>query len=270
LPLYLLGVVTDRTTSEGGIIYNPNMANILFLSPHLDDAVLSCGGLIYRHSNVGDTVTVLTVFAGDPLTGDLSELASRLHQRWGIAGPSVELRREEDRAACAQLGAQICHFAFPEAIYRKDPKDRWLYPSEASIFQAVADQDEQLTMEIVQQLSERMRDADEIYSPIGLGGHVDHLLTRRAVEKVGVDLDYYSDFPYAARGGVISTDDARLALEATIVRLSEKEIQAWAQAVKAYCSQVSTFWEEDDQIEVELREYLTHSGGLLIRSRFQA
>lgn len=38
------------------------MRKILILFPHLDDAVLSCGDLIYKYVKMSYTVDVLTVF----------------------------------------------------------------------------------------------------------------------------------------------------------------------------------------------------------------
>ncbi len=54
----------------------------LFLSPHPDDAVLSCGGLIHQLTQKGEPVTILTVMAGDP-PDPLPDtpLVRELHQR---------------------------------------------------------------------------------------------------------------------------------------------------------------------------------------------
>ncbi|WP_366972639.1 PIG-L family deacetylase, partial [Thermoflexus sp.] len=42
------------------------MGTLWVLSPHPDDAVLSCGGTLYRTARAGIPVRVITVFAGDP------------------------------------------------------------------------------------------------------------------------------------------------------------------------------------------------------------
>jgi len=56
----------------------------VFLSPHLDDAVLSCGGFIFELIQKGERVEICTICAGDPPPGELSPLAEMLHQRWGV------------------------------------------------------------------------------------------------------------------------------------------------------------------------------------------
>ena len=37
----------------------------IYLAPHLDDAVLSCGGQIFERTARGENVLVVTVMAGD-------------------------------------------------------------------------------------------------------------------------------------------------------------------------------------------------------------
>ena len=41
----------------------------VFISPHPDDAALSCGGLIASLRELGQNVTIITVFSGGPGTG---------------------------------------------------------------------------------------------------------------------------------------------------------------------------------------------------------
>ena len=53
----------------------------IYLSPHFDDAVLSCGGLIRAQSQEGLAVEIWTIFAGDPPPGPLSEFALKIHAR---------------------------------------------------------------------------------------------------------------------------------------------------------------------------------------------
>ena len=48
----------------------------VYLSPHLDDAVLSCGGLIHRQVVAGQRPLVVTIFAGTPpVDVELSDFA---------------------------------------------------------------------------------------------------------------------------------------------------------------------------------------------------
>jgi len=94
----------------------------VYLSPHLDDAVLSCGGLIAAQVRLGHPVLILTVCAGDPPAGELTPLARVLHERWQTGLQTAAVRRAEDLAACARLGAAARHLDLPDCIYRRSPK----------------------------------------------------------------------------------------------------------------------------------------------------
>src|SRR4030042_1739567 len=76
-----------------------DMASHVYLAPHLDDAVFSCGGLIARQTANDEAVTVVTVCAGDTPVGELTPFAVELHRQWGGAGSPIAARRAEDRMA---------------------------------------------------------------------------------------------------------------------------------------------------------------------------
>src|SRR5665213_1523592 len=85
------------------------LAPLAVVSPHLDDAVLSCAGLIAG----APATTVLTVFAGFPPARDAATPAEFLPGStfWDQAGGFVAgddvvgLRRAEDSAALENIGA---------------------------------------------------------------------------------------------------------------------------------------------------------------------
>ena len=55
----------------------------IYISPHFDDAVLSCGGLIFEQARQGIPVEIWTICAGDAPPGPLSQLAQDCHVQWG-------------------------------------------------------------------------------------------------------------------------------------------------------------------------------------------
>ncbi|KAB2956573.1 MAG: PIG-L family deacetylase, partial [Thermoanaerobaculia bacterium] len=57
------------------------MTDLLVLSPHLDDAVLSCGGRIADEVARGRDVLVVTVFTADEPAEPPSRLAADLRRR---------------------------------------------------------------------------------------------------------------------------------------------------------------------------------------------
>ncbi|MDR5780666.1 PIG-L family deacetylase [Caballeronia sp. LZ065] len=87
---------------------------LLVISPHLDDAVFSCGALLAA----GTDALVCTVFAGTPempmVTGwDTACGFSDAHQ-------AMEARRAEDIAALEILGARARHLSFLDSQYADD------------------------------------------------------------------------------------------------------------------------------------------------------
>ena len=58
----------------------------IYLSPHLDDAALSCGGGIAAQRAAGERVLVVTFCTGAPAPDmQFSDLAQEFHRKWGLA-----------------------------------------------------------------------------------------------------------------------------------------------------------------------------------------
>src|SRR5512147_2981800 len=91
----------------------------VYLSPHLDDAALSCGGAIARYSESEARVLVTTICtAAPPPEASFSSFASELHHKWGLpAATAVEARLHEDTRAMEQLGADSYWVGMADAIY---------------------------------------------------------------------------------------------------------------------------------------------------------
>jgi LmbE family N-acetylglucosaminyl deacetylase len=240
------------------------MAARFLLSPHLDDAVLSCGGLIARWINRGYDVTVVTVFAGDPPAGPLSALAQELHARSGQEDGAVATRRAEDRIACGRLGASVVHLTFPDAIYRLDPAGLPLYPTEDSLFGPIRAEEGPLADAVAVAISQASDAQSTLLCPLGIGGHVDHRLTRSAAEKLGPGLWYYRDLPYDNRGGSLPAGTSLPTGVEAVLGLAPEEIESWATAVAEYRSQVSTFWADEAELLQELTEYHERMGGIRV------
>ena len=100
----------------------------VYLAPHLDDAVLSCGGAIHNHTAAGNEVQVVTVFAGEAgQDSALSGFAREQHTQWGCLSQPMRRRRAEDVEALAVLGAEARYLDYRDAMYRTGPDGQWLY-----------------------------------------------------------------------------------------------------------------------------------------------
>lgn len=261
----------------------------VFVAPHPDDVALSCGGLIASLRELGQNVTILTVFSGNgtedglspyqrealgfgsktlwpsteafnrsailpdyPLTPawvaheeqleatqeDADQSAKRFWQRssWyrrasirnellagqpviddlstqgavltdeivdaAAAGDLMARRRVEDERFAYFAEASVVFLDLPDAVFRGYETDEQLLGAPRA--------DDTVLFELVRQEIDRL-EPQQIYLPLGVGGHVDHQLCRQ----VGVELlneprrwvmpgpDYagmvvfYEDFPYS-------------------------------------------------------------------------
>jgi LmbE family N-acetylglucosaminyl deacetylase len=88
------------------------------ISPHSDDAVISLGAAIASWVRLGAVVELLTVLALDPRSG---AAARGWDGRAGFAteGEAAARRRDEDRRACAILGASPSWLPFGSVDYER-------------------------------------------------------------------------------------------------------------------------------------------------------
>jgi LmbE family N-acetylglucosaminyl deacetylase len=95
---------------------------LVVVSPHLDDAVLSLGAAIASWTRLGRAVTVLTVLACDPSS---PARAGGWDRRAGFAteGEAARVRREEDEEACTLLGAAPRWLPFGSSDYERHGAD---------------------------------------------------------------------------------------------------------------------------------------------------
>jgi LmbE family N-acetylglucosaminyl deacetylase len=239
------------------------MGSLVVLSPHLDDAVLSCGGRIVRAARAGTRVRIVTVFTGDEPEEPPSALAADLRRWWKLPpGEVMRRRRSEDLAACALLGAEAEHWGLAEAPYRLAADGRALYPTLAALFGEVASGDEPLVAEIAARID--ALDAETaILGPLGIGGHVDHLLVRRALHRARPDAPLYEDFPYVEwkwlglRRALGRMDD----WTAEVLALEPDELDTRFTAICAYDSQVPTLFRNPGRLRRQLRRAVRRAGG---------
>ena len=236
----------------------------IYLSPHLDDAVLSAGGLIYEQARSGIPVEIWTFMCGNPPAGDISPFAEIQHQQWGFsdAEETTLARRQEDRNAAAVVGAQVMHFDFLDCIYRRGKDGAWLYsdisvpphPDEAELPKRIADA-----------ISARLMDDDVIVTQLSVGSHVDHVIVRRAAELLGRPLLYDIDIPYMLYKPEEFAPKSAGMKESTHF-ITEAGVKAWQEAILEYKSQVpllgEAFYTPEDARE-SIRSYWSEWKGIL-------
>lgn len=237
----------------------------VYLSPHLDDVALSCGGLVWEQARRGQAVSVWTVCAGDPPPGPLSPYAESLHDRWETGRQAVGQRRREDKLSCRQMGAALCHLRIPDCIYRRaEEAGEPLYASEEAIFGPLHPVEQPLVLWLAGELRRLLSPHSRLVSPLTIGGHVDHRLTRAAAEKLGRPLWYYADYPYVGKDASLLDHLHQEGWVSMRFRVSEQGLQVWAESVVAHASQVGTFWPSAEDVRQALHAHRQSMGGVTL------
>lgn len=223
------------------------MARLVFISPHLDDAVLSCGGLISKLSPKYH-IEVWTLFCGRPLWPRKSPLVRWLHGICNARNASELLRRRrlEDKHALNIVGASGKYLSFLDSVYRLETISKPLY--HASCVGNVHAKDSRLVSAISAALKKRLHAQDVVFCPLGIGNHVDHIITRQAVDAVDeIKISYYQDVPY-----VMSETNAGNVLPSfkeLQVSLGPDNLSSWYNASVAYDSQMQMLFPQKSALE---------------------
>ena len=234
----------------------------IYLSPHFDDAVLSCGGLIWEQARSRQAVEIWTVCAGEIPPGPLSPFARELHDRWGAGADAVAARQAENEAACQAVCASERYFSVPDCIYRRLPESgQPAVTCNDDLWQPYPPGEHPLVEQIAAWIAAALPADARLVSPLAVGGHMDHRLVRDAARRLGRPLWYYADYPYAAKHGF----DPRLWLGAGYRvhsrLLSPQGVAAWQNGVAAYTSQISSFWSGAEEMRRAITAYAARRPG---------
>ena len=172
------------------------MRTALFISPHLDDAVFSCGGTLARLSAEGWQTILATVFTKSVPNPTGFALECQLDKGLSAGVDYMALRREEDQRAAKKAGVNgLLWLDRPEAPHRG-------YEGAPDLFGEIRQGDE-IWAAIAEDLRGLIRRYGPgiIFAPQALGGHVDHRqVIRAALDVVPTEqVLWYRDLPYAIR-----------------------------------------------------------------------
>ncbi len=244
---------------------DPASYDAIYLSPHLDDAVLSCGGQIHRRVAAGQRVLILTLFTGDFSPSDVSEATRVVLDLMALPiEEAMAIRRQEDLTACRTLGAELIHCPLPEALARRDARGEPVYGSLKQLFGPMSFADFPFVNEVAGALR-GLPEAKEVFTPLTIGSHVDHQVVRQAAEDVfGLELRYYEDFPYVAwRRFAIQRvlGWRKKGWSPEVVALDEQNLEARIEAIRAYSTQIQPLFKSDAGISKLVRAWARKVGG---------
>jgi LmbE family N-acetylglucosaminyl deacetylase len=185
---------------------------IVVLSPHCDDAALSLGATLDGMVGRGLPITVVSCFT-------VSNWAPHLADAGGGADVVSRQRRQEDEEFIRVLGGgvRLLDLELLDAPLRRPGR---------GIFEPPAEADAAEVELLARRLSETLR-AAVVLAPLGLGGHVDHLVTRAAaLAAAGAgQLAFYEDVPYV----LLASDPEEEAAAAvrTVTAALGEPLQPW-------------------------------------------
>lgn len=235
----------------------------IFLSPHLDDVVYSCGGTLGVQVSTGLRPLVITVFAGVPSSNlELSPFAAEVQREMGFrqnAQAAMTTRRDEDARALQYLNADYLWLDYLDAIYRGTPT---YYAQRSQLIGGdVHPTDLWIDKELAQNLvalHDRLPDT-VWYAPLGVGRHVDHQIVCSAVDRLiqrGANVKLYEDFPYVLTKGSLEDrlQEFGNTLEPALVEMSEM-LHLRQEGSEMYSSQIQLNFSDKASMYHSMEDY---------------
>ena len=210
------------------------MPIVLAVSPHLDDAVFSAGGALCRYARKGWRVLVATVFTASTPNPSGFALDCQLDKGLAADVDYMALRRNEDAAACALIGAEPIWLPFVEAPHRG-------YSSAEALFAGLRSDDgvvETITPALGRLIAST--NPDIVMAPQAIGAHADHIAVYAALSACPCAMELWTDFPYAARPASRPSPfaEAMRSLPRKAVDLDGNELRIKRGAAACYASQL--------------------------------
>ncbi|OGK33838.1 hypothetical protein A3I50_01755 [Candidatus Roizmanbacteria bacterium RIFCSPLOWO2_02_FULL_37_9] len=193
-----------------------------FISPHLDDAILSAGGLIDYLANKTrvEIITIFTQATPRPYTRFCKKFMSDCG--YTDADLFFQDRRKEDEIVCKKVKVDYQHLEFIDVAWRKKqspnlieklsgiihPEVLHLYPLGRNFMSGkTVEEDKEMISEITKKLQSFMFYASRfkksiIFSPLAIGNHVDHVIVRNICSEIFPleKLIFWTDYPYSEWG----------------------------------------------------------------------
>lgn len=187
--------------------------NVFFVSPHLDDAVFSAGGVMSDLKKKGVKVTLVNVFTKpSPKPYTLSVRKFLKACGYADANQLYKARIQEDAEVANKLGIRVINLGFTDALWRRKtnykfsgflsriiPELNYVYP----IFRfaiskgRVSKHDTALVKSLESRLRKYEGNNTYVFCPIATGRHVDHVITRNVCTNIFKRKIYWEDYPYS-------------------------------------------------------------------------
>lgn len=228
----------------------------VFLSPHLDDAALSCGAAIASQTGAGEQVLVITLCTAIPESGaNMGPLAEEFHGDWNLPhDEAVTARLNEDLAAMQVMGCDSLWLGLLDSIYRMP----FAYDTREKLFGRPLSHDPLYTSlyDALPRLRTLLPEA-HYYVPMGIGYHVDHQIVYDvALDVLKGQYALYEDVYYVLLAGERERRmaDIHLTLQPELIDVTTT-IDRKIAAINCYASQVPELFGGSEAMERDIRGY---------------
>ncbi len=146
----------------------------IIISPHIDDAFLSLGGLLTRDKRTKQKVVDIFTITNFTLKGP------------GNPKQITILRKKEEKKNARKLGVEVDFLPFYDNPVRKGGEK------------------EKLVERVKENLKPYLDQGERVFFPLGIGNHIDHVVTSKAAlellhETWNTNIYFYEDLPYAIK-----------------------------------------------------------------------
>jgi len=188
-----------RNTQNMDSIIN-NYDRFVFVSPHLDDAILSCAQLIVDLKRKGKDITIITIFT-NAVPDTKTPQARDFINKCGYKDPMrlFSDRIIEDKKVWKYIGARGIYLDFVDAAWREDQNKKTIYKnSSIQMSGVISPKDKKLVVKIESKLKKIIPKNKRVLvlGPCGIGGHADHVIVSKILEKLPYPKLFWEDFPY--------------------------------------------------------------------------
>ncbi len=242
------------------------MPTALLISPHLDDAVFSAGGAMATLAGRGWRVAMATVFTRSVHPAHGFALACQRDKGLADDIDYMALRRDEDAAAAAAIGAETLWLDLPEAPHRG-------YETAAALFGQYRP-DDAIEPELVAVLQDAMLSVapDLVLGPAAFGSHVDHRRVLDALRVVAGDhaTAFWRDTPYVIRQPDTASGYAQLGGLEEVRLPIDDVLDVKVAAAAAYASQLGFQFGDAAGMRDALRRLAAREGDGVAAERLYA
>lgn len=166
----------------------------LYVSPHMDDAVYSCGGQIALERAAGKRILIVTVF------GNGDDAPEALARGQGVFGDYAQRKREE-RAAADCLDVDHLWLNLPDLLVRKKSLAELLRYGVGFVDLPGDDLQARLYASLAALSAQLLAAQGSVFFPLAVGGHPDHRIVHSVARAFCAhephDVWFYEDVPYA-------------------------------------------------------------------------